>query len=82
MFRLHAHVVFVTKCRHGVFADRHLKRMEEIMRAVCGDFECELVEWVGGAPPSIVRQHIEQHNRPVQARSAPAGLPRGPSPPP
>jgi putative transposase len=118
-------LVFVTKYRHHVFADRHLKRMEEIMRAVCADFEAELVEWggesnhvhllvnfppkvavsklvnslkgvssrrlrqefpdlvrhywraqrlwsgsyfagsVGGAPLSIVRQHIEQQDRPV-----------------
>ncbi|ONK12895.1 IS200/IS605 family transposase [Streptomyces sp. MP131-18] len=124
-FALHAHLVFVTKYRHKVFADRHLVRMEEIMRAVCEDFECELVEFngennhvhllvnfppkvalsklvnslkgvssrrlrqeypelvrhyyranrlwsgsyfagsVGGAPLSIIRQYIEQQNRPL-----------------
>jgi REP element-mobilizing transposase RayT len=32
------------KYRHHVFGDRRLKRMEGIMRAVCADFECELVE--------------------------------------
>ncbi|MCJ0874875.1 IS200/IS605 family transposase [Streptomyces sp. AP-93] len=109
-FVLHAHLVFVTKYRHRVFTDAHLKRMEEIMRAVCADFECELVEFngenkhvhllnslkgsrrlrqeypelvrhygraqrlwsgsyfagsVGGAPLSIVRQYIEQQNRPL-----------------
>ena len=122
---LHAHLVFVTKYRHRVFADRHLQRMEEIMRGVCHDFECELVEFngednhvhllvnfppkvalsrlvnslkgvssrrmrqefpelvrhywraqrlwsgsyfagsVGGAPLSVVKQYIEQQNRPV-----------------
>ncbi|MFF2077877.1 IS200/IS605 family transposase [Kitasatospora sp. NPDC058162] len=46
-FVLHAHLVFVTKYRHKVFADRHLTRMEEIMRAVCQDFEVELVEFNG-----------------------------------
>ncbi|MDT0346036.1 IS200/IS605 family transposase [Streptomyces litchfieldiae] len=46
-FVLHAHLVFVTKFRHKVFADRHLKRCEEIMRAVCEDFETELVEFNG-----------------------------------
>ncbi len=46
-FVLHAHLVFVTKYRHKVFTDAHLKRMEEIMRAVCADFECELVEFNG-----------------------------------
>lgn len=124
-FVLHAHLVFVTKYRHHVFAERHLARMEEIMRAVCDDFEVQLVEFngetnhvhllvnfppkvaisrlvnslkgvssrrlrqefpdlvrhywrarrlwsgsyfagsVGGAPLSIVRQYIEQQNRPV-----------------
>lgn len=46
-FALHAHLVFVTKYRHRVFEDRHLTRMEEIMRAVCADFEAELVEFNG-----------------------------------
>lgn len=44
---MHAHLVFVTKYRHEVFADRHLWRMEEVMRAVCADFESELVEFNG-----------------------------------
>jgi putative transposase len=108
-----------------VFGDLHLARMDEIMRAVCADFETELVEfngennhvhllvnfppkvalaklvnslkgvssrrmrqefpdlvrhyyranklWSGsyfagsvdGAPLSVVRQYIEQQNRPV-----------------
>lgn len=47
VFALHAHLVFVTKYRHRVFDDRHLTRMEEIMRAVCVDFETELVEFNG-----------------------------------
>ncbi|MFJ4190517.1 IS200/IS605 family transposase [Kitasatospora sp. NPDC089509] len=124
-FVLHAHLVFVTKYRHTVFADRHLTRLEEIMRSICQDFEVELVEFngennhvhllvdfppkvalsklvnslkgvssrrmrqeypelvkhywraqrlwsgsyfagsVGGAPLSIVRQYIEQQNRPA-----------------
>ncbi|WP_318219187.1 IS200/IS605 family transposase [Streptomyces sp. SCL15-6] len=119
-------LVFVTKYRHPVFADRHLTRCEEIMRAVCEDFEAELVEFngennhvhllvnfppkvavsklvnslkggssrrlrqefpdlvrhywraqrlwsgsyfagsVGGAPLSIVKQYIEQQNRPLR----------------
>ena len=124
-FLMHAHLVFVTKYRHKVFTDTHLTRMEDIMRAVCADFETELVEFngennhvhllvnfppkvaisklvnslkgvssrrlrqeypelvrhywraqrlwsgsyfagsVGGAPLSIVKQYIEQQNRPV-----------------
>ena len=122
---LHAHLVFVTKYQHRVFTDTHLRRMEEIMRAVCTDFETELVEFngqtnhvhllvnfppkvalsklvnslkgvssrrlrqefpdlvrhywraqrlwsgsyfagsVGGAPISVLRQYIEQHNHPA-----------------
>jgi putative transposase len=118
-------LVFVTKYRHAVFTDQHLRRLEEIMRDVCDDFECELVEFngktnhghllvtfppkvalsrlvnslkgassrrlrqefpelvrhywreqrlwsgsyfagsLGGAPISILRQNIEQQNRPV-----------------
>ena len=125
VFALHAHLVFVTKYRHRVFTAIHLERMEQIMRAVCTDFECELVEFngetnhvhllvnfppkvalsklvnslkgvssrrmrqefpelvqhywraqrlwsgsyfagsVGGAPLSILRQYIEQQDRPV-----------------
>lgn len=47
VFALHAHLVFVTKYRHRVFTDRHLARMEEILRDVCADFEAELVEFNG-----------------------------------
>ncbi|MBM0256677.1 IS200/IS605 family transposase [Micromonospora sp. 4G55] len=48
VFALHAHLVFVTKFRHKVFSDRHLTRMEEIMRAVCTDFDTDLIEFNGG----------------------------------
>ncbi|BBY54018.1 IS200/IS605 family transposase [Mycolicibacillus koreensis] len=41
------HLVFVTKFRHPVFAERHLSRLEEIMGDVCRDFDCELVEFNG-----------------------------------
>jgi putative transposase len=44
---MHVHLVFVTKFRHNVFGDRHLSRMEQIMRDVCADFEAELVEFNG-----------------------------------
>lgn len=109
-----------------MFTDRHLTRLEEIIRDVCTDFEVELVEFngennhvhllvnfppkvapsklvnslkgvssrrmrqefpdlvrhyyranklwsgsyfagsVGGAPINVLRQHIEQQNRPAQ----------------
>ncbi|MFD7746221.1 IS200/IS605 family transposase [Streptomyces sp. NPDC059698] len=41
------HLVFVTKYWHKVFKGTHRMRMEEIVRAVCEDFECELVEFNG-----------------------------------
>lgn len=44
---MHTHLVFVTKFRHEVFGDRHLSRLEQIMRDVCTDFEAELVEFNG-----------------------------------
>ncbi|XVU23886.1 IS200/IS605 family transposase [Actinoplanes sp. CA-054009] len=142
VFAMHVHSVFVTKFRHNVFTDRHLTRMEEVMRDVCRDFEAELIEFngennhvhllvnyppkiavtrlvnslkgvssrrprqefpdllrhyyqanklwsgsyfagsAGGAPLSVVRQYIEQQNRPGQG-TAQAWRPsqRGPSPP-
>jgi putative transposase len=48
-YDLHAHLVFVTKYRRGVFDDAMLKRCEEIMREVCGSFEAELREFNGEA---------------------------------
>lgn len=129
VFILHAHLVFVTKYRHRVFEDRHLVRLEEVMRDVCADFEVTLEEFngeashvhllvsfppkvtlsklvnslkgvssrrmrqkfpdlrrhyyranrlwsasyfagsVGGAPISMLRQYIEQQNRPTGSRA-------------
>jgi putative transposase len=37
----------VTKYRHKVFTAAHLKRMEETLRAVRADYECEQVEFNG-----------------------------------
>jgi len=51
VFVLHAHLVFVTKYRHKVFTDRHLTRVEEILRAVCADFQTELAEFNGDNNP-------------------------------
>ncbi|MFJ9589772.1 hypothetical protein [Streptomyces acidicola] len=42
----------MTKFRHKVFADAHVRRMDEIMQSVCTDFECDLVEsWPGRSRP-------------------------------
>ncbi len=76
-FVLHAHLVFVTKYRHRVFADRHLARMEEIMRAVCDDFEVELVEFNGEAnhvhllvnfPPKVALSRLVNSLKGVSSR--------------
>ena len=47
VYTLHAHLVFTPKYRRGPFTDEILARCEEIMRAVCADFETELVEFNG-----------------------------------
>ncbi|WP_078623318.1 IS200/IS605 family transposase [Streptomyces prunicolor] len=47
IYTLHAHLVFTPKYRRGPFTDEILTRCEEIMRAVCADFETELVEFNG-----------------------------------
>ena len=65
VFVLHAHLVFVTKFRHGVFTGPHLERLEEIMRAVCGDFEVELAEF-NGEPDHV---HLLVHFPPKVALS-------------
>ncbi|MEU0566843.1 IS200/IS605 family transposase [Nonomuraea sp. NPDC005983] len=47
VYNLHAHLVFVTKYRRGVFTGEMLIRCEELMREVCADFEVELREFNG-----------------------------------
>lgn len=47
VYLIHAHLVFVTKRRGKVFGGAHLKRLEEIFRSVCADFEAELREFNG-----------------------------------
>ncbi len=47
VFNLHAHLVFVTKYRRGVFQARHLEALREAFAKICLDFEAELVEMDG-----------------------------------
>ncbi|MEW2258723.1 IS200/IS605 family transposase [Streptomyces sp. NPDC047869] len=77
VFRMHVHLVFVTKYRHSVFTDRHLTRCEEIMRAVCEDFEAELVEFNGEAnhvhllvnfPPKVAVSRLVNSLKGVSSR--------------
>jgi len=47
VFKMHVHLVFVTKYRHGVFTKAILDDMQEIFSNVCTDFEAALVEFEG-----------------------------------
>lgn len=47
IFKLHVHLVFVTKYRRRVFTAEVLDDMRRIFAGVCGDFEAELVEMDG-----------------------------------
>ncbi len=47
VFMIHAHLVFVTKYRRGVFTKEILDDMRSIFASVCLDFEAELVEFDG-----------------------------------
>ena len=77
VFALHAHLVFVTKYRHPVFTAIHLDRMEAIMRAVCEDFGCELVEFNGETehvhllvnfPPTVALSRLVNSLKGVSSR--------------
>jgi putative transposase len=47
VFRMHVHLVFVTKYRRGVFTKEILDDLRGIFADVCADFESELVEFDG-----------------------------------
>ena len=47
VFALHAHLVFVTKYRRGVFTKEVLDDLRTVFASVCTDFEAELVEFDG-----------------------------------
>jgi len=47
VFKLHVHLVFVTKYRRGVFTKAVFNELREIFSAVCTDFEAELVAFEG-----------------------------------
>ena len=47
VFKLHVHLVFVTKYRKKVFTNEILKDLEVIFKNVCQDFETEIVEMNG-----------------------------------
>lgn len=47
VFAIHAHLVFVTKYRRGVFRQQHLDSLHRILADVCKDFDAELIEFNG-----------------------------------
>src|SRR6202021_2749727 len=47
VFKMHVHLVFVTKYRRGVFTNEILSDLRSIFKEVCDDFEAELVEFDG-----------------------------------
>lgn len=47
VFKLHVHLVFITKYRRGVITDRVRKFLQETMAKVCQDFQAELLEFDG-----------------------------------
>ena len=72
MFLLHAHLVFVIRYRHPVFTARHLEPMEEIIRDVCRDCECELAEFNGESHVHLLVR-FPPEGRPVLACQPPQG---------
>lgn len=67
----------MTKYQHKVFTDQHLTRLEEIMRSVCGDFECEMAEFNGKAnhvhllvnfPPKVALSKLVNSLKGVSSR--------------
>ena len=47
VYKIHVHLVFITKYRRAVFSKRVLEALEISFRKICIDFESELVEFEG-----------------------------------
>ncbi|MDP2975744.1 MAG: IS200/IS605 family transposase [Anaerolineales bacterium] len=47
VFKMHVHLVFVTKYRREVFTKAILDDLHDIFASTCADFEAELVEFDG-----------------------------------
>jgi putative transposase len=47
VFKMHVHLVFVTKYRRGVFDGDAINRLRTIFAKVCADFEAQLIEMDG-----------------------------------
>lgn len=47
VFKMHVHLVFVTKYRRGVFDEDAIERLRTIFAKVCADFGARLIEMGG-----------------------------------
>ncbi|MDD5412804.1 MAG: IS200/IS605 family transposase [Methylobacter sp.] len=47
VFKMHIHLIFMTKYRRGVFTKAIMDDLQKIFGSVCTDFEAELVEFDG-----------------------------------
>jgi putative transposase len=77
VFKMHVHLVFVTKYRRKVFTKKILKHMQKIFIDVCKDFEAELIEFDGefdhvhlliNYPPKIAVSKLVNSLKGVSAR--------------
>ena len=51
VYKLHVHLVFVTKYRRGVISNRVRTFLKDVMTKVCQDFDAELMELDGEDDP-------------------------------
>ena len=47
VYKLHVHLVFVTKYRRGVISNRVRTFLKDVMTKVCQDFDAKLMEFAG-----------------------------------
>ncbi len=79
IYKLHVHLVFVTKYRRGVITDRVRNDLEASMRKVCENFEAELIEIDGeddhlhlliAYPPKVSISRLTNSLKGVSSRRA------------
>ncbi|MFJ9711633.1 IS200/IS605 family transposase [Streptomyces sp. NPDC101234] len=77
VFNLHAHLVFITKCRREIFNDGMLTRCEAIMQDECESFGAKLREFNGEGdhvhllvryPPKVVLSKLVNSLKGVSSR--------------
>lgn len=77
VYDLHVHLVFITKYRRGVIADRVRSELERSFAKVCGDFAATLVECDGeddhihlliAYPPKVALSRLVNSLKGVSAR--------------